>query len=137
MSQKWKFEFLLQILAAQAKIWHGEADVAFFEQSGGKNGNAYVRNLFDDDLNSFFMSDRDTVAEVKELRTTFKKPVFFNKVTIHKRTDVPFAYKEGVPQCCIAGMSQYKNVCLVINNDEDNQLCTDDNYGWAKDDWKT
>ena len=76
MSQRRKFHFLLQILAAQAKIWHGEADVAFFEQSGGKNGNSYVRNLFDDALNSFFMSDRDTVAEVKELRTTFKKPVF-------------------------------------------------------------
>ena len=51
--------------------------------------------------------------------------------------DVPFSYREGVPQCCIAGMSQYKNVCLVLNGNEDDQLCTDDNYGWAKDDWKT
>ena len=55
MSQRRKFHFLLQILAAQAKIWHGEADVAFFEQSGGKNGNSYVRNLFDDDLFWFLL----------------------------------------------------------------------------------
>ena len=50
---------------------------------------------------------------------------------------MPFAYRDEVPQCCIAGMSQYKNVCLVLNGREDEQICTDDNYGWAKDDWKT
>ena len=66
-----------------------------------------------------------------------KRPVFFQKLTIHKRNDVPFAYREGVPQCCIVGMSQYKNVCLILNRNEDEQICTDDNYGWAKDDWKT
>ena len=132
-----KLKLVLLLLAVQAEVWHGEGNVASFEQTGGPNGNALLKNLFDDDINSFFMSDRDTVSHVKELRTTFKKPVFFTKLTLHKRTDVPFAYRQGVPQCCIVGMSQYKNVCLVLNENTDKQLCTNDNYGWAKDDWET
>ena len=47
-------------------------NIASFEQMGANKRFPYLGNLFDDDLNSFFMSDRDTVSDIKQLKTTFK-----------------------------------------------------------------
>ena len=41
------------------------------------------------------------------------------------------------PHCCSAGTTTFNNVCLVLDGDIDNQLCTDAAWGWSYDDWAT
>ena len=53
-----------------AEIWHGEQDIASFEQVGGLNSE--IPRLFDDDVHTYFMSDRESVSSFKQLKAVFR-----------------------------------------------------------------
>ena len=74
----------------------------------------------------------------------FKDPINFYAITLHKRiTGSGDSPSEGgsviwpSQHCCSAGVSTFKNVCLVLDGDVENQLCTDADWGWSYDDWET
>ena len=73
----------------------------------------------------------------------FKDPINFHAIKLHKRVtgngDAPPEGEILPPRetCCSAGISTFNNVCLVLDGDVDNQLCTDAAWGWSYDDWET
>ena len=65
----------LKIFYEPLDVWHGEEDVATFENTGGVNPaqNTNLSNLFDDSIYSFFMSDLNFNDQPeKHLLTTFE-----------------------------------------------------------------
>ena len=123
-----------------------------------------VSNLFDDSIYSFFVSNN--IAECrknpnKHLKTTFevlhhliyylfndfvilKNPINFYAITLHKiitgSGDPPSKgglVIEPTQHCCSPGITTFNKACLVLDDDIDNQLCTDAAWGWSYDDWKT
>ena len=129
--------------------------------------NCMLSNLFDDSIYSFFFSEYDPVCynnPNKHLMATFKvffkiyhqlisslqydfskfqDPINFQAITLHKRItasgDAPPTGTIIKPQqhCCSAGITTFNNVCLVLDGDVDNELCTDAAWGWSRDDWQT
>ena len=68
-------------------------------------------------------------------------PINFRGLKLHKRVtlDGDADGRLVTPQenCCYAGRTTFENVCLVLNGDYSNQLCTDAPWGWSCDDWET
>ena len=59
-------------------------------------------------------------------------------MTVHKRTNIGFSYQgydKNPDWMQQAGMTGYKDVCLILDGNEAEKLCTDDNYGWSTDPW--
>ena len=138
----------LKIFYERPDVWHGEMDVASFENTGGLSGygNGGLENLFDESEFSMFVSDYKLNNNTeKHLKTTFNEPINFQAVTLHKRFTANGGYPGEpysaiiLPQenCCYAGTSTFFNVCLVLDDDFENELCTDAAYGWSYDDYKT
>ena len=137
-----------KIFYERPDVWHGEMDVASFENTGGLGGaqNTGLENLFDDSVYSMFASDVDLMENPeKHIKTTFNEPINFQAVTLHKRFTANGGYPGEpyaaiiLPQenCCYAGTSTFFNVCLVLDNDFENELCTDAAWGWSYDDYQT
>ena len=138
----------LKIFYERPDVWHGEMDVASFENTGGLDGaqNTDLENLFDESEYSMFVSDVDLNKNPeKHLKTTFNEPINFQAVTLHKRFTMNGGYP-GEPyaailppkeHCCYAGISTFINVCLVLDDDFENELCTDAAYGWSYDNYQT
>lgn len=137
-----------KIFYERPDVWHGEMDVASFENTGGLAGaqNTGLENLFDESEYSMFASDHDlNENREKHLKTNFNEPINFQAVTLHKR----FTGNGGYPgepyasiippqaNCCYAGTSTFFNVCLVLDDDFENELCTDAAWGWSYDDYQT
>ena len=70
----------------------------------------YARNIY----NETHQSDNWSNHNEQTLKFTFDQSIIFNRLTIQK----------GVKQS-----EYYKNVCLVLDDDETNQLCTDTRNG--------
>ena len=136
------FSFLVAF--SSAKVWHGENDIASFKNTAGIAGtqNTALSNLFDDSIYSFFMSNHNLNNDPeKHLLVTFNEAINFQAVSLHKRVTMG-GDEDGTiisPQqnCCYAGTSTFNNVCLVLDGDIENQMCTDAPWGWSYDDWQT
>ena len=81
--------------------------------------------MFDDEkYESIWHSHRDAYATVQTLTINFFDPVDFDNLKIKKRSAVSDSRSP----------TAYLNVCLVLDNDVDNQLCTDQQKGFADSD---
>ena len=70
------------------------------------------------------------------LQIFFKKKMNFHLLTLHKRRDIKFT-TNGTKESggFLYGMNGFKNVCLILDNNEAEKLCTDDDYSWSADPW--
>ena len=108
-----------------AQVWHGESDVATITSNAGQYDETYgVENMFDDDYSddsqvlwrgTYWFSDPNQKVLPKPIAIEFAEPIQFHELTILKRL-----FHENV----------YKNVCLILNSDVDNELCTDSPFGF-------
>ena len=79
--------------------------------------------MFDDEnSNSHWHSDLQNWNTVKTLTIKFFNPIIFQYLRVLKRNDDARA------------INAYSNYCLVLNNDETNQLCTDQPKGFSDSD---
>ena len=113
-------------MKALASVWHGETDIATYETDSGyyQNDNIYrLENMFDDET-SLSIWHSHTHHAVQTLTINFLSAIDFQHLQIMKRS-----YTEHSMY-----ITAYLNVCLVLNNDEVNQLCTDEQKGFADSD---
>ena len=125
------YEPTLEPSLESLNVWHGEEDIATVDVTTAclneNCQNCHVSNLFDDSIYSFYFSESDDECRDdpnKHLMTTF---------------EVLNQDPSGNPpqHCCSAGTTTFNNVCLVLDGEIDNQLCTDAAWGWSHDDWET
>ena len=109
-------------------VWHGDTNIATYETDGGiyDNSDLYaLDNMFDDESSSSIWHSHDnTWNTVFSLTINFLSPIDFQHLKIMKRP-----YNEH-PNYATAWL----NVCLVLDNDEANQLCTDEQKGFSDSD---
>ena len=95
--------------------WHGEKEVATIVSSTGFKPGMDLRNLFDfDDMTDWHSGSGQST---KRLEITFINRINFVEIAI-LRTQSKWD-------------DRYKDVCLVIDNDENNDLCTDSMLGFS------
>ena len=106
------------------QVWHGDSDIATITSNAGEYREDYdLSQMFDDDyvgrtarMETFWMSELAMKSLPKPIVIEFDEPIQFHELTILKRVFYEIAYL---------------NVCLILNNDVDNELCTDSRYGFA------
>ena len=115
-------------------IWHGQTDIATYSTDSGEysdaNGPGYwaLDNMFDDEnKESIWHSSNNAKGTVQTLTISFLSPIHFEHLKIKKRL-----YFKGQidPDYNLAWL----NVCLVLNNDVANQLCTNEQKGFSDSD---
>ena len=72
---------------------------------------------------------RSRLPRLVFLNFQFQEPINFDALAIQRTTR--WAHLQGQP--FILGFSNFKDVCLVLNGDIENQLCTDSYFGWSSD----
>jgi len=113
----------LEIAYTPALVWQGDPYIATITNNGGEyndgmNWNKYqVWNMFDSDIHTMWHSAHEKRTQRKSMAVTFKQPIKFTEISIVKRQD-----------CCA---DRYKNVCLVLDDNVQERLCTDADYGFA------
>ena len=104
-------------------VWHGESDIAILQNNAGEwtpndSYNFFVGNMFDDDESTFWHSGNDMANVPKSLVIEFKELINFHELTIKRRGQFD---------------DRYGDACIVLNDDIDNQLCTDTKTGFLAD----
>ena len=120
----WRYKFVC-LYNIPSQVWHGESDIATITSNAGQYNEKYgVENMFDDDYSddtqvlwagTYWFSDSNHKFFPKPIVIEFAQAVQFHELTILKRL-----FHENV----------YSDVCLVLNNDVDNALCTDSPFGF-------
>ena len=109
-------------------VWHGETNIASYTTDSGvwDSGDDYaLKNMFDDESSlSIWHSNRDARGTVRTLTITFSSPIDFKHLQIMKRS-----HSEHPDYNVI-----YADVCVVLDSDEDNQLCTTEGKGFPDSD---
>ena len=112
-------------------VWHGETDIASYATDSGVWDGAIdgfkpiLENMFDDEASeSIWHSSLDSKGSVQTLAINFHEPIDFEYLKIKKRSA---ASDSRSP-------TAYLNVCLVLDNDITNQLCTDQQKGFSHSD---
>ena len=108
-------------------VWHGETDIASYETDSGEfNSGTGLERMFDDESSgTIWQSSPSAFTKVKTLTITFINPIYFQSLKIRKHTNHD-AFDEA--------KNAYSNICLVLNNDITNQLCTDQPKGFSHSD---
>ena len=123
-------------MSGPLRVWYGDSDIATVSnKSGILDENFKVENMFDENADTSWHSAARYTHLAKTMRVDFKvcnisfwgydrynfiqKPIDFVMLTIRKRKD-----------CCF---ERYLNVCLVLNEDESDQLCTNTPDGFNDD----
>ena len=115
-------------------VWHGESDIATVTSKAGEftysrpligfTPTYGVDQMFDDDYSddkqqiqagTYWMSERGMKNLPKPIVIEFAEPIQFHELRILKKV-----FYENT----------YNNVCLFLNNDVDNEICTDWSYGF-------
>ena len=104
-------------------VWHGESDIAILQNNAGEwtptdSYNFVVGNMFDDDESTLWHSGNDMANVPKSLVIEFKEVINFHELTIKRRGQFD---------------DRYGDACIVLNDDIDNQLCTDTKTGFLAD----
>ena len=102
-------------------VWYGESEIATLTNNAGEwpPGAGYtfvIGNMFDNDPSTFWHSGKDKAHAPKSIVIDFKEPMQFQELTIRRRGQFN---------------DRYENVCLVLNDDTDNELCTDAKTGFS------
>ena len=63
------------------------------------------------------------------LNFPFQEPINFEALAIQRS----HKWSSTTDQAGILGFSNFKDVCLVLNGNIENQLCTDSYFGWSSD----
>ena len=110
-------------------IWYGENYVLIDNDSGtlgGWNGvTISIRNMFDGDAETsngnptMWHSEEASYGKVQTLQFTFNQPINFNRLKMKKRRIINNREDDQAKQ------EEYKNVCVVLDDDITNKLCTD------------
>lgn len=116
-----RFLFFSSVLInCKADIWYGDSKIAqVLNQAGvyGRAENHGTRKMFDNDPYTIWHSDDVFKYRPKIIGIEFKHSMTFNSLTIQKRQD-----------CC---QDRYNNVCLVLDGDVENQICTATKFGFG------
>lgn len=102
-------------------MWHGETDVADWTAMGGNRPVSVAEprdynSMFDNDFSTYWVGFLPVTTQNKVV-VTFKKAVTFNSLRIISRP--------GDKQW-FGG--SYKSMCLVLDDNSINQICTAANY---------
>ena len=118
-------------LKTYPSTWHGETGIASYATDSGIWHVALdgfmpnLQNMFDDEASeSIWHSHLDSYATVRTLTINFHEEIDFEYLKIKKRSA---ASDSRSP-------TAYLNVCLVLDNDITNQLCTDQQKGFSDSD---
>ena len=113
------------------RVWHGETDIASYATDSGvwhevlHGSMPNLENMFDDEASeSIWHSDLNSSGSVQTLTINFHEQIDFEYLKIKKRSA---ASDSRSP-------TAYLNVCLVLDNDITNQLCTDQQKGFSHSD---
>ena len=105
-------------------VWHGERSIATYETDSGEWSNEYsLVNMFDDEstVETIWHSSQTKQNTVQTLTFKFFNAIVFQYLKLRKWTYSPAA-------------NAYLNVCLVLDDDIANQLCTDQPKGFSDSD---
>ena len=111
-------------------IWYGENNEEMIENDSGTHPGYddemfAIGNMFDGDAETsngnptMWHSDEAGYGKVQTLQFTFNQPINFNRLKIKKRRIMNNHEDDQAKQ------EEYKNVCVVFDDDITNKLCTD------------
>lgn len=109
-------------------VWSGEERLATISTNAGSwdhgkwNQGGELKHMFDEDPKTFWHCRQDFLNKTKIIKIEFKQPINFNLVMIRKRMDPKW-------NCA----KRHFNICLVLNEDIENQLCTNTPDGFNND----
>ena len=103
-------------------VWYGENNVKV-ESDGWNNAKYSFRYLFDgdavDENGDPTIWHSEHIDREQTLKFTFNQPINFNRLEVKKQRDVSSSIFDQSWQ------SFYNNVCVVLDGDTADQLCTD------------
>ena len=107
-------------------VWHGETNIATYSTDSGQWSDDFALSKMFDDENSLSLwhSHQNAIGTVRTLTIAFSSPIDFQHLQIMKRSHTEH------PDYALG----WFNVCLVLDNDEANQLCTTELKGFPDSD---
>jgi len=114
----------------EENVWYGETDIAMYKTNAGSwhKGTGLnddvpdLLSMFDNDPLTMWHNHKNNEENLKIVAIIFKEPINFTGLTIQKRNPT------DCPQKC---NDRYLNVCLVLDSNTDDAICTDTTRGFS------
>jgi len=102
-------------------VWNGQTSIAkIINEAGIGDKNSGLEKMFDGNHNTHWHSCPGFIDKPKSIKIEFTNPINFVMLKIRKRMD---------PNCT----KRYFNVCLVLDGQIDDQMCTNTPDGFNND----